>query len=79
MNDYIKSIKADDTESYYDVVFILGADEKYVHLVNGPSVTTIVPGDPAWKMVSEEEFRWIKEDVKGDGIMLRNIVKNNLI
>jgi len=73
-HDYVKHVKSYDTERNYDVTFIIIQDLKTVHIIQGPKITTLTPDHKNWNLVSEEEFRWIKEDVQKDSPMLRNLL-----
>lgn len=73
-HDYVKHVKAHDTKRDYDVTFIITQNLKTVHIIQGPKITTLTPDHKNWNLVSEEEFRWIKEDVQKDSPMLRNLL-----
>ena len=80
-HDYVKHVKAKNTEDYYDVTFIIKSDLDQVTIVHGYKATIIKEDHKHWEIVSEDEFRWIKEDIQEDGRMLRNllyIIENNL-
>jgi len=72
--DYVKHVKSHDTKRNYDVVFIITQDLKTVHIVQGPKITTLDKDHKHWLLVSEDEFRWIKEDIQKDSPMLRNLL-----
>lgn len=73
-HDYVKHVKSDDAENYYDVTFIIKSDLDQVTIVHGCKATIIKEGHKHWELVSEDEFRWIKEDIQKDSPMLRNLL-----
>jgi predicted metal-dependent enzyme (double-stranded beta helix superfamily) len=79
-HDYVKHVKANDTERNYDVILIITQDLKTVHIIQGPKVITMDKDHKHWSMVSEQDFIWIKEDIQKDSPMLRNllyVIKNH--
>ena len=73
-HDYVKHVKANDTERNYDVILIITQDLKTVHIIQGSKVTTMNKDHKHWSMVAGQDFGWIKEDVQKDSIMFRNIL-----
>lgn len=73
-HDYVKHVKAKDTERWYDVTLIITQNLKTVHIIQGPKVITMDKDHKHWPLVSEEGFRWIKEDIQKDSPMLRNLL-----
>ena len=73
-HDYVKHVKAQDTERNYDVTFIITQDLKTVHIIQGAKSLTMTEDHKNWNLVSEEDFGWIINDVQKDSVMLRNLL-----